>query len=205
MAGEAQRARARIGREQSRARIVAAATELIRERGYAALSVGEVMERAEIGRTLFYRHFDDLGDLLLKASAEAIEALYATEADISRERDPSSPDDLVTAAIAPAVAAYRRHGPLLAALAEAAPADPRIAAAQERIRARFDDLVAGVLGALPGYAGRGQEAIAELARALNLLNTSYLLDAFGHEPRISEERALETLSTVWSAVISRGS
>ena len=52
-------ARARPASE-SRERIVAAATELVRERAYAELSVDEVMREAGIGRTIFYRHFDDL-------------------------------------------------------------------------------------------------------------------------------------------------
>ena len=62
-------------RERSRQRIIEAATELVRERSYAELNVGEIMERAGIGRTIFYRHFDDLGDLLLRAGREAIEEL----------------------------------------------------------------------------------------------------------------------------------
>ena len=54
---------------------MAAASELVRRRSYSELSVDEVMREAGIGRTLFYRHFDDPGDLLLRASREAIEEL----------------------------------------------------------------------------------------------------------------------------------
>ena len=200
MAVRGQRDRARLGRVESRARIVTAATELIRERGYAQLSVGEIMERAGIGRTLFYRHFDDLGDLLMKSSQEAMEALYASELEIGAAAEGSGPE-LVTSAIGPAVAVYRRHGPLLRALAEAATGDARIAGAQEEVRRRFDALVAEVIGRLPHFAERGDEEVAETARALNLLNTAYLQDAFGGEPRVSEELAVRTLSGIWLAVI----
>ena len=68
-------------------RIVDAATELVRERSYAELSVGEVMERAGLGRTIFYRHFDDLGDLLMQRGREAIEELYAAQATLAATRD----------------------------------------------------------------------------------------------------------------------
>jgi TetR/AcrR family transcriptional regulator, ethionamide resistance regulator len=193
--------RVRLGRLESRARVVAAATELIRERGFARLNVGEVMARAGIGRTLFYRHFDDLGDLLMKSSREAIEALYANELEIGDAVERPAPE-LVASAIAPAVAVYRRHGPLLRALAEAAPGDERIAAAQEQVRARFDSLVADVIGRLPHFAARAPEEVAETARALNLLNTAYLQDAFGREPRVDEETAIRTLSDIWMALIS---
>lgn len=203
MHADAQSGRTRLDRDESRARIIAAATALIRERGFAQLSVGEIMEQAEIGRTLFYRHFDDLGDLLLKASREAIEALYATEVDLSAAAAGPTPQ-LARDAIAPAVAVYRRHGPLLRALAEAANTDERIGSGQEAIRDRFDSLVTDVLARLPGYASLPREEAAEIARALNLLNTAYLLDAFGSKPRITEQQALETLSAIWTAVIERG-
>ena len=201
MAARDQTERGRLGRVESRTRIIAAATDLIRERGFAQLSVGEVMERAGIGRTLFYRHFEDLGDLLLKSSREAMEALYANELEIGAAVERPAPE-LVTSAIAPAVAVYRRHGPLLRALAEAAPADERIAAAQEQVRARFDALVAEVIARLPHFADRDAGDVAETARALNLLNTAYLQDAFGREPRVDEGTAIQTLSGIWMAVIA---
>ena len=43
----------------------------------------------------------------------------------------------------------------------------------------------------------------ETARALNLLNETYLLDAFGREPRVSPETAVQTLTEIWVAVIRR--
>src|SRR3954451_4816397 len=65
------RAAIRQTRQESRERIVAAATDLIRRTPYAALTVDDVMREAGIVRTLFYRHFDDLGDLLRRAGREA--------------------------------------------------------------------------------------------------------------------------------------
>src|SRR3954447_13264775 len=69
----------RTSRRESRARIVAAANELVRRRSYPELSVGELMREAGLGRTIFYRHFDDLGDLLVGASRDAIDELYAAQ------------------------------------------------------------------------------------------------------------------------------
>jgi AcrR family transcriptional regulator len=198
----ARKTRTRMAREKSRAQIVAAATELVRERSYAELSVGEVMEAAGIGRTLFYRHFDDLGDLLMRASREAIEELFEAEVALEATREPDA-RAAVRAAIEPAAAAYSRHGPLLRALAEAAAGDSEIAAAQEAVRRRFDELVARSLRELPEVAENPPADLDETARALNLLNTSYLLDAFGHEPRIPVETAVETLSEIWLGTIRR--
>src|SRR6185295_12736682 len=111
-------------RERSRRRIVEAAEELVRERSFAQLTVDEVMARAGIGRTLFYRHFDDLGDLLLRAAAEAIEELFAAEEVLAQGRDGFGAET-IRQAITAAVGVYRRHGPILRAVAEAATVDER--------------------------------------------------------------------------------
>jgi len=41
----------------------------------------------------------------------------------------------------------------------------------------------------------------EVARALNLLHESYLLDAFGREPRVSTDTAVQTLTEIWLGVM----
>ncbi len=86
-------------------------------------------------------------------------------------------------------------------LDEGAASDARIAAGRGAIRERFDELAAGSLGELPQLASLSPSEVREVARALNLLNTAYLIDAFGREPRIDAETALTTLTTIWTGVI----
>jgi AcrR family transcriptional regulator len=193
--------RVRQNREESRRRIVDAAAELVRERSYTALTVDEVMSRAGIGRTLFYRHFDDLGDLLMRAGREAIDELFAAQEKLAQGREGYGAES-ISDALAAAVGVYRRHGPILRAVFEASAADERIAAGQDAIRRRFDELVSLALR----DATEGANPVAdydETARALNLMNENYLRDAFGGEPRVSEEVALRTLTEVWLAVVNR--
>jgi AcrR family transcriptional regulator len=190
----------RQSRQRSRERIVAAATELIRHTPYGALTVGEVMREAGSDRTIFYRHFDDLSDLLRSAGREAFEGLFEAEQAFKVAHLDGRPD--VHSAIEAAVAVYREHGPLLRAIGEAAAGgDELIAAGQAGMVERFDGLVADILRASPRFAGRSDEDLAETARALNLLNVNYLLDAFGREPRVSAETATETLAEIWAALV----
>jgi AcrR family transcriptional regulator len=190
----------RLTRQESRDRIVAAATELIRHTAYGALTVDDVMREAGAGRTIFYRHFDDLADLLMRAGREAFEGLYEAERAFRNAHLGGEPN--VRAAIEAAVDVYRRHGPLLRAIAEAAATgDEQIAAGQRAMLERFDGLVEDVLRTSPRLARRSAEEIAETARALNLLNVNYLLDAFGREPRVSADTAVRTLTGIWSALI----
>jgi TetR/AcrR family transcriptional regulator, ethionamide resistance regulator len=196
----------RTSRQESRERIIAAATELVRHTSYGALTVDDVMREAGFGRTIFYRHFDDLADLLMRAGREAFGDLLEAERALSEAAAAGSGDDsdVVRAAIEPAVAVYERHGPLMRAIAEAAAAgDEQVAAGRAAWRERFHELVAEVLRATPALADRADADLAETARALNLMNENYLLDAFGREPRVSTETATATLTAIWSALMQR--
>jgi len=190
----------RSSRQETRERIVAAATELVRRRSYSELNVGELMREAgfgESGRTIFYRHFDDLGDLLVRASREAIDALYSAQRPAE---DPAagSVRDVVRPAIENAVDVYVRHGPLLRAVVEAAASDEQVAAGHNAMRRQFDGLVESAMR----ERGLDLPHLAETARALNILNEAYLVDAFGREPRVSREVAVETLTQIWMGVLS---
>jgi AcrR family transcriptional regulator len=197
------RAEIRETRQQNRERIVAAAEELVRQGSYATMTVDDVMREAGIGRTIFYRHFDDLADLLRSAGRDAIEELFEAQGAL-QAADGGDSLDVVWSSIEAAVAVYERHGPLLRAIAEAAASEEQIAEGQEAMRRRFDELVEHALGAIPRVAANPPADIAETARALNLMNESYLRDAFGREPRVSAQTAIQTLTEVWFAVIHRG-
>lgn len=50
--------------------------ELIEERGFDALTVGEIAERAMVSRAAFYRNYQDKYDLVEQIFAEAMQALF---------------------------------------------------------------------------------------------------------------------------------
>jgi AcrR family transcriptional regulator len=188
--------RPRVSRAAARERIVAAAIELVRERSFAELTVGEIMDRAGLERTIFYRHFENVGEMLLAAGREAIEELYGAQLRLAETRAGHGPD-AVREALAVPVRVYRTHGPLLRAVSEAIASGQLVAVDGEAIRRRFDELVARSLR----EAGAKVADPLETARALNLLNESYLLDAYGREPRISAEAATETLTAIWAPLL----
>jgi len=188
-----------MSRQESRRRIVAAATELFRRRSYADLSVDAVMRQAGIGRTIFYRHFDDLADLLLRVSREAVLELFAAQRRFVDAR-PGDATDAVRRSLEAAVEVYLRHGPLLRAVAEAAAGDEQIAAEYAQMRDRFSEFAEH---ALRDVAGVQAANLAETARALNLMNEIYLTDSFGREPRVSPDTAVGALTEIWDAVIHR--
>ena len=197
------RVRVRQTREESRARIVAATVTLLRQRSFAELTVDEVMREVGQGRTIFYRHFDDLSDLIVRASQEAIEALYDAQRALGRARDSGDSDVAIRLGLEHAVEVYAQHGPLLRGVAEAAAADEQIAEGHREMRRRYDDLIEQWLRSVAGGSATGHADLAQTARALNLMNENYLLDAFGREPRVSPDTAVQTLTEIWDAVIHR--
>ncbi len=62
---------------QARQRIIEAARELFRERGFDGVSVGDIAERAEVGRTTFFRHFGDKQEVVFANEQELLDTITA--------------------------------------------------------------------------------------------------------------------------------
>src|SRR5215203_4321316 len=62
-----------------------ALVELIEERGFDALTVGEIAERAMVSRAAFYRTYRDKYDLVEQIFEEAMSALLAAIGDLGRD------------------------------------------------------------------------------------------------------------------------
>jgi TetR/AcrR family transcriptional regulator, ethionamide resistance regulator len=180
------RENARLRREEARERIMAAAERLLLERQYREITVDQVMAEAGLSRTVFYRHFDGLPDVLL-ALLRTIEAeLFAPM--LAPATDPES---WLRELLAGGVETFARYGPFLRALDHAAGQDAEIEAAYSAVVDRFVEQTAAAIG--PG------ERAYELARALNLMNGRYLVETLGRDPAFDRELALETLMTIWRA------
>lgn len=191
--------RSRLSRKQVRERLIAAATDLVRDHSFYELSVAEVTQHAGIERTIFYRHFDDLADLVLRVTREAVVELFEAQRSFVDARS-GDPTDAVRRSLEAAVEVYQRHGPLLRCVAEAAAGDEQIATEYAAMRDRFSQFAER---ALREVARIDRANLGETARALNLMNETYLTDAFGREPRVAPETAVQTLTEIWDAVIRR--
>src|SRR5579863_8028966 len=93
----------RIPADEARVRILAATRELLLDRPFAALTVGDVMDRAGLTRTVFYRHFDDLAQM-------APELLPDGEDPLVDKVLRGSPQDLIAAMVEGLVGLYAEHG-----------------------------------------------------------------------------------------------
>jgi TetR/AcrR family transcriptional regulator, ethionamide resistance regulator len=196
MSASARRTQHREQRERTRAQILAAADAFLRERPYRELSVETAMAHTGLTRTAFYRHFDDVTDLVLRLLEDVGHELYAVAArwlENTVEDFPAATHE----GLRGIVSFFERHGRLIRAISEAAVTDERIErgytsfveAFIDMTTAGFDGLVeAGRIDPLP---------TRPLARALNLMNERYLLDQFGHGPQGDVALAVSTLEAIW--------
>ena len=110
----------------ARTRIIEAADDLFFERGFAAVSVTDIAERAEVGRTTFFRHFGDKTEVvfakeqaMFDAIAVAASETWAVDQAVDTLHDALvALEPLVMRLCAQATVdlpAYRRHVLLVAA------------------------------------------------------------------------------------------
>ncbi|MGZ6643883.1 MAG: TetR/AcrR family transcriptional regulator, partial [Solirubrobacteraceae bacterium] len=120
-------ARHRRRRQATRQRILDATLELLQERPWHEIALEQIMARAQLTRTAFYKHFADRSGLLVAC----IEQLGVRLEDIPAawERGAPDPAAALRSALDELVATDARHGRLLAAVADAAATDPGVRAA----------------------------------------------------------------------------
>jgi AcrR family transcriptional regulator len=191
-----QRTRRREQRENTRREILAAADRFLRERPYRELSIDVVMAETGLTRTAFYRHFDDVTELVLRLLEDVGRELVEVAArwrEVSGRNYPEPAQEALRAI----VDFFTRNGPVVRAIADAAATDERI---ERGYRGAIEAFIAVVAAGLDALIARGQLAPLDthaVSRALNLMNEAYLLDQFGSEPFGDPEVAFRTLETVW--------
>lgn len=95
-------------------KLLAAGVELLRERGYEALSIGELSARAGVSIGSIYQRFEGKEALFAALQERVLETIDAEQRDLFLDIDRTLPDEaLVTQAVERLAALFRRHEPLL--------------------------------------------------------------------------------------------
>ncbi len=116
-------------RQKAREKIVEAAYALFAERGFDAVTVTDIAERAEVGRTTFFRYFGDKQEVVFADEQQHADLLAAVGA-ADGDGEP----------IAGLAAAVRHVRAIVVAVAGAAVADADRYRAHERLVARNAEL-----------------------------------------------------------------
>lgn len=202
------RSRRRQQPDETRALIIDTADRLLRERPFRELSVDEVMRPTGYRRTVFYRHFTGLPDLVLAVLARIMPEFAAGhQAFLAAAVDPITLERAAEL-LRPSVEHFQRHGALMRAMRDAMVYDAEVhrlvIGAQYRLRA---PLVAALerrreqTGVLQGAD------LEQVAEVLAGMNQRYLMVAFGGDapeelPPVTVDAAVDTLARLWIAVVN---
>lgn len=191
--------RARHDPRESEREILLAAEEILREVPYREVTVEAIMRRTGLKRPAFYAHFRDRHDIVLRVVQDiGGEILAAAAPWLEGGRDPAA---AVSEALQATASVYARHGPILRAIADAAPGDSRVEAAYRGLLERITAAVASRIGAdqRDGLADRSLDA-AETARALVWMSERYEYDQLGRGD--GDPRAVaRVLERIWNAAL----
>ncbi len=81
---------------KSRQAIFRAFTELLKEKSYSKITVQEIIDLADVGRTTFYTHFETKDALLESICADMFEHVFSEELDKEKTHDFSGVHDTRT-------------------------------------------------------------------------------------------------------------
>ena len=185
--------------ERTRAAILNSALDFVWSRPFREMTVSSVMAETGVGRSAFYQHFTDLHEvmetllgLLQGAIVDATKPWYAGVGD---------PTLLLREGLAGLVRVGHERGPLLRAVADAASTDEQYEAIWNRFMESFDNTVTERIecdqaqGLIPDFEAR------PVAVALNRLDASALIHAFGQHPRTDPEPVAEALIRIWISTL----
>jgi AcrR family transcriptional regulator len=185
--------------EEARREIIDSAVAFLSSRSFRDLTVGELMAATTLSRPAFYQHFSDLHGLIESLVGD-IEAVMHRTANpwIGGEGEPLP---ALRESLAAVVEAGIEHGPVLRAIAEAAPLDERLERAWSAFMGRWDDEVEVRIqaqqreGLIPRLDAR------RIANALNTLNAALVIAEFGRQPQGDPKAVLDTLYRIWTATL----
>jgi AcrR family transcriptional regulator len=115
------REQAQEGRAQVRAAILRTARQLVEARSFGRVGINQLMEGTGMGRTAFYRYFDDQESVLLALFDEAVEDLQSASRAWMEDETSDIDQSLLGS-----LAAYSKHASLLQSVAELAVTDERL-------------------------------------------------------------------------------
>ena len=188
--------------ERTREEILEAAVEFLWTHSFRDLTIAKLMSGTSAGRSAFYQYFADLYDL-----AEAM--LRGLEADIFEAATPwlrgeDAPVPLLKRSLSGLIDITYERGPILKAVSDASCSDQRLEKEWSRFLSQFDD---AVTERIQQHQAQGLIAPFDarpVAMALNRMDASLLIQAFGSRPRSQPGPIREAITHVWTSTLYPG-
>ena len=189
--GGAGRRERRGRRPKTQAAVLAATIELLETVPLAELSVAQILEAADVGRTSFYEHFSSKDDVVVKL-------LRSVSTDIAREIEPMftrgerTPEEAFHEGLTRLIRMWERYAPLMVTGSVEWPAIPELRRLWLRIHADLTRRIAEVITAdrASGLAPPGAEPQALAAALVWSTERALLVSRTGGVPALPGPEAL---------------
>jgi len=185
--------------DRTRAEILDTALEFLWSHPFREMTVAALMAPTTHSRPAFYQYFRDLHELIESLLLEIEEAILTVAAPWFTGT--GDPVQLLHESLAGLVSVGYERGPVLRAVADAAPTDERLDRAWSELLGRFDDAVTARIeadqaqGLIPAFDAR------PVAVAFNRLDAYTMIEAFGRRPRKPPEPVLGAMMRVWTSTL----
>ncbi len=185
------------GSERTRQLILESAEDFLWENPFRDLTIATLMDATGVTRPAFYHYFHDRHDLMESLLRDFQEELQAR---VTTWFTQGGVPELAEALSAVVEVCYER-GPILRAMVESAPMDPRLEAAWQSFMKGWDDQTISRIRQ-DKAAGLSQIVDAEVTGiALARMNVGTLVHYFGRKPRQKKALVAANLSQVWISAI----
>ncbi len=186
--------------DRTRKSILDGALEFLWSQPFREMTIADLMAVTGVSRSAFYRYFDDLYALMETLLLGLEEDIFEASAPwFNGEGDPKA---LLRESLTGLVRVCYERGPLLRAVADASTTDERLERTWASFLTQFDDAVTARIeqqqaqGLIPEFDAR------PIAVALNRLDASLFIHAFGRHPRHNPDAVLEALTRIWSSTFT---
>ena len=185
--------------DRTRAAILSGALEFLWVHPFREMTVAALMSITGVSRSAFYQYFKDLHELMDALLQDVEIAIFeAAEPWFNDEGDAIV---LLNQSLTGLVEVCYEQGPILRAVADASTTDERLERSWAGFLTEFDDAVSNHIekhqdaGLIPKFEAR------PVAIALNRLDASLVIDAFGRHPRSNPEPVREAITRIWMSTL----
>lgn len=185
-----------------RERILAAGRALLIERGAEGLSVSAIMDRAQIPRTVFYRRFPDVGEVVAELLRDVCGVLAVRSGDWFIDPEAVGSRAVIVPNAVRFATALQPHAALLCAISDAASSDPRLRALwwSELLQPRVEATAVAIRRDQRAGAVRSELDADATAFALTLMGERVALELVGRRGGTPEEFA-RMIGPIWEATL----
>jgi TetR/AcrR family transcriptional regulator, ethionamide resistance regulator len=185
------RPRRRGRRPRTYAAVLAATTELLETTPLTELSVAQILDAADVGRTSFYEHFTSKEDVLIKL-VRSISAEVSEEIEPMFERGDREPDESFRDGLERMMQVCARYAPLVVAATEEWPSVPELQRLWLRMHGDLTTRLAHVIESdrAVGIAPPGADAEALAASLVWTAERSFHIAMTADHPTLTDQHAL---------------